>query len=141
MAMCCLAACSCAAAQAQNDTCAVRDLVIQGSSSEATTPARWHKFSAQRAGWLFAFHMLIGLASIFMGLVFDFVYAPFLVRHGFAERATSSFIRAPWQRVALVNLTANLVLNIPFAVCLCLWHAGAFWPVQLQFGVAPRGST
>jgi len=29
-----------------------------------------------------------------MGLVFDFVYAPFLVRHGLAERTTAVVIKA-----------------------------------------------
>lgn len=148
MSCCCFDADADADADASSRTRSDSSSGGQTSSSDGSSDSgsnwssRWgfsldqRHFNRIRTAWLYVMYTLVGLTPSFTGM-FDFVYAPLLIKLGLAVRASDSFLARSWQQILWMNLQANFVSIVPLAAISALLHGEFFSPIVLDCSFAP----
>jgi hypothetical protein len=105
------------------------------------TPQAWGvftgRFNASKALRACAAYSSIGVVPTITAMLFDYVYAPWLLRKGLAVRTSDYLISAPWQKIAWDMFAATMITMMPLVAFGTFISADGMWPVVLEYGFEP----
>lgn len=105
------------------------------------TPRDWGvftgRFNASKALRACAAYSMIGVVPTTTAMLFDFAYAPWLLRTGLAVRTSEYFISAPWQKIAWDMFAASMITLVPLVAFGTFITADGLWPVVLEYNLEP----
>jgi sterol desaturase/sphingolipid hydroxylase (fatty acid hydroxylase superfamily) len=105
------------------------------------SPRNWgihnSMFNSSEALRACATYSSIGVIPTITAMLFDYVYAPWLLRKGLAVRTSEYYISAPWQGVMWDMFSATMITMVPLVAFGTLVHAGALWPIVSEYGLHP----